>query len=168
MRYLYLLRHAKSLWSDPTVVDFDRALSERGHRDAKRMSSYLKRKGVRVDLVLCSSSRRTTETLQAIKPALGPATDVMIEDSLYTFDARRLLQRLSEVSADTKSVMVIGHNPGVQTLAVSLTQPSSLKSRISLKYPTAALTIVTLNNESWDLTEPVVSQTEFIAPADLS
>lgn len=167
MRHLYLLRHAKSLWSDPTIVDIERPLSDRGHRDAKRMSRYLKRKGLQVDLVLCSSSRRTTETLQAIEPALGPTTAVMIEDALYTFDVDHILQRLSDVSADTKSVMVIGHNPAIQALAVLLTRPGSLKDQISLKYPTAALTLVALENKSWDLSEPVVSQTDFIAPADL-
>ncbi|MCL4552667.1 MAG: phosphohistidine phosphatase SixA [Candidatus Marsarchaeota archaeon] len=167
MRYLYLLRHAKSLWSDAAVVDFDRPLSDRGQRDAKKMSAYLKRSGVQLDLVLCSSSRRTTETFQAIAPALGPAKAVMIEDALYTFDVNHILQRLSEVTADTKSVMVIGHNPGIQALAVLLTRPSSLKSQISLKYPTAALTVVTLDNKSWDLSEPLISRTEFIAPTDL-
>ncbi len=168
MQYLYLLRHAKSLWSDPTVIDFERPLSDRGHRDAKRMSAYLKRTGFQIDLVLCSSARRTTETLEAIKGALAPKTTVLIEDTLYTFDVNHILQRLSEVPTATNSVMVVGHNPGIQALAVWLTRPGKLKDQIALRYPTAALTVVTLKNHSWDLSDPVISETRFVAPADLN
>lgn len=167
MRHLYLLRHAKSLWIDPTLEDFERPLSPRGFRDAKKIASYLERTKPRIELVLCSSAKRTTQTLDFIQAALKAETKVLIEDSLYTFDLSELLERLRKVPNQIRSVLIIGHNPGIQGLALQMTLPGQLRQRIALKYPTAALTIVELENDSWDLSEPAISKTSFVAPADL-
>ena len=167
MRHLYLLRHAKSLWSDLTLEDFERPLSPRGLRDANKIASYLKRTKPHIELVLCSSAKRTTQTLELIRTALKTETKVLIEDSLYTFDPSKLLHQLRKVPNQIHSVLIIGHNPGIQGLALQMTLPGQLRQRIALKYPTAALTIVELENNSWDLSEPAISKTSFVAPTDL-
>ncbi len=167
VRHLYLLRHAKSLWSDPTLEDFERPLSSRGLRDADKIASYLKRTKPHIELVLCSSAKRTTQTLELIRTALKKETKILIKDSLYTFDPSSLLEQLRKVPSQIHSVLIIGHNPGIQGLALQMTLPGQLRQRIAMKYPTSALTIVELENDSWDLSDPAISKTSFVAPAEL-
>lgn len=167
MRYLYLLRHAKSLWNDASLQDFERPLSNRGTRDAKKMSEFIKREKISVDLVLCSSAIRTMQTLEEIKSSLGSTANVTIDESLYTFDPERVLARLAQVPPEILAVMIIGHNPAMQAIAASMAKPGALKQRLSAKYPTAALSMIALRNESWNLANPQVSQTDFVAPKDI-
>src|SRR6059058_5062652 len=111
---LYLLRHAKSSWEDPTLPDHDRPLAPRGRRAAKVIAEHLRRQRSTPRLVLCSSSERTRETLKRITAGLGGGVEVRIEERLYTASAGDLLERLHEVDARVKSVMLIGHYPALQ------------------------------------------------------
>src|SRR5579862_9171259 len=109
-RCLYVLRHAKSSWDDPGQRDHDRPLAPRGRRAVKLLSDYVERNGIRPELVLCSTSRRTQDTLAGVEPG-GQA---LIEPELYTATVGELIERLRRVPPDTGSVMVIGHNPTMQ------------------------------------------------------
>ena len=120
MKRLYLLRHAKSSWDDPTLADHDRPLAPRGRRAAKVIAEHLGREGIAPELVLCSPSRRTRQTLTRIAPGLGKSADVQIKPELYAASAADLLEVLHEVPDEVESVMLIGHNPGIQDLALSL------------------------------------------------
>jgi phosphohistidine phosphatase len=82
MHTVYLLRHAKSSWSDPTLADQDRPLARRGRRDAKRVAEHLVRLGIEPELVLCSASERTRETLELVRPAFGVTSTVGLEEGL--------------------------------------------------------------------------------------
>src|SRR5918996_5979084 len=82
MKRLYLLRHAKSSWDDPTLADHDRPLAPRGRRAAKVMAKHLHRNGIAPELVLCSGSRRTRQTLKRIAPGLGDSAEVQIRSEL--------------------------------------------------------------------------------------
>ena len=124
MKRLYLLRHAKSSWDDPTLADHDRPLAPRGRRAAKVMAEHLGRKGIAPELVLCSPSRRTRQTLKRLVPALGKSADVQIEFPLYAAPEADLLEVLHEVPDEVESVMLIGHNPGIQDLGLSLARPA--------------------------------------------
>jgi phosphohistidine phosphatase len=135
---LYLLRHAKSSWADPTLVDHERPLAPRGRRDAKRIAKHLLRLGAEPELVLCSSAARTRETLELLRPAVGNAT-VMIEDGLYAASSDALLARVRGVPDGVASVMLIGHNPSLQELAVVLASAGDEQERLEAKFPTAAL-----------------------------
>jgi phosphohistidine phosphatase len=119
---VYLLRHAKSDWSDQTLPDHARPLAPRGRRDAKRIAKHLRRRGIAPMLVLCSSAERTRETLELVRPALGGAP-VQIEDGLYAAANEELLERLRVLPEQSASVPVIGHNPGLQELALVLATP---------------------------------------------
>ncbi len=167
MRYLYLLRHAKSLWNDPTLGDFERPLSDRGLRDAQKIARHLQHVKPPIEMVLCSSALRTTQTLDALRSVLKSKTDIFIEDLLYTFDASEVLERVKKVPPDIKCVLVIGHNPAIQNLAFQLTSPGSLRQKIATKYPTAALAAIELRNRTWDISEPIISKSTFVTPADL-
>ena len=102
MHTLYLLRHAKSSWDDPTLPDDKRPLAPRGRRDGKRIAEHLRRQEIEPELVLCSSAARTRETLELLRPALGGAT-VVVEDELYGASADRLLARIRLVPGEAES-----------------------------------------------------------------
>lgn len=165
MRHLYLLRHAQSNSNDPSIEDIQRPLSPKGHSDARKLAGYLRHQDFAIELVLCSSAERTTQTLEEIRPALPRDTKVSIEKALYTFDPSKVAERLSEVSPNVHSVMIVGHSPAIQTLAAAMTPDASLRERIGRSYPTCALTILTLESGSWNLA--VASEVSFVAPEEL-
>jgi len=167
VKRLYLLRHAKSNWKDASLSDRERPLAGRGRRAAKAMARHLDEAGVEAQLVLCSAARRTLETLERIRPAL-PGSHVQVEPELYRADAADLLERLRRVPDAVDSVMVIGHNPALQELALGLARPGSLTSRLADKYPTGALVELEVPVDSWTVVGEGGGQVvSFIRPRDL-
>jgi phosphohistidine phosphatase len=148
MRRLYLLRHAKSSWKDTSLPDHDRPLAGRGRRAAKAIASHLREQGIEPELLLCSTARRARETLDRIEPGLGTPT-IRVERELYAASAPTLLERLRSVPDTVESVMLIGHNPGLQDLAADLARPSPTVSELATKYPTAALATLVFPASSW-------------------
>jgi phosphohistidine phosphatase len=149
MHSLYLLRHAKSSWSDPALADRERPLSPRGRRDAARIAEHCLRLGIEPELVVCSTAQRTRETLELIRPVLGAAATVELEPELYGASAESLLERLRAVPEGVASVMLIGHNPGLQDLALVLASGGTELERLEAKFPTAALATLTLTTATW-------------------
>ncbi len=94
---MILLRHGKSSWSDPTLADLDRPLAPRGKRASRRIAKYMRRKRIRPALVLCSTSLRTRQTLEAIEPSLDRGCFVELVPELYAASERELLERLQAV-----------------------------------------------------------------------
>jgi phosphohistidine phosphatase len=151
VKTLLLLRHAKSSWDDPALDDRARPLAPRGIRAARRIAVRLHDGQLRPDLVLCSSARRARQTLDALQSVLGEATDVQIEDELYAASSRAILRCLRVVDPAVTTVMVIGHNPGLEDLAVDLTSdgdPAAVK-QLHTRFPTAALAIFDLGQVEW-------------------
>ena len=138
---LFLLRHAKSSWDDPGLDDHERPLAPRGRRAVEVLGEHLRDNDIRPVQVLCSSSRRTRETLEGV----APGGETLIEPDLYHADADQLLERLRRVSDDVESVMVIGHNPTMQITALRLSDAGSSngdgspRAQVSQKFPTGAL-----------------------------
>ena len=168
MKRLYLLRHAKSSWDDPTLADHDRPLAPRGRRAAKVMAEHLGRKGIAPELVLCSPSRRTRQTLKRLAPALGKSADVQINPVLYAAPEADLLGVLHEVPDEVESVMLIGHNPGIQDLGLSLARPGSESARVRSKFPTAALATLELTGTWRELAPGSAELVSFVKPKELS
>jgi len=167
---LLLLRHAKSSWDDPALDDFNRPLAKRGRRAALRMAEWLAERQIRPGLVLCSPATRTRETLSLIQPALGTDITVRYEGRLYLAEAEDLLHRLREVDTDVGCVLLIGHNPGLQELAITLASDEKKPERVRLaeKFPTAALAWFRLNTSRWSALRPENGElVAFITPADL-
>jgi phosphohistidine phosphatase len=138
MKRLYLLRHAKSSWDDPDLDDRDRPLAPRGRRASKAIAGHVRSEGIAPELVLCSSATRARETLERIEDDLG-GSQVSIEDSLYGASAATLLGRLRNVQDEIGSVMLIGHQPAIQQLALELAGRGTDLERLRRKFPTAAL-----------------------------
>jgi phosphohistidine phosphatase len=148
MPTLLLLRHLKSSWDDESLVDHDRPLSARGIRDGRHVAEHLDSLNTRVDLVLCSSAIRTRQTLELIQPALGDAA-VEIEDQLYGASADTLLARLHGVPDSVGSALMIGHNPGMQDLALRIAASGPIRSAVMAKFPTGALATLALPDHPW-------------------
>jgi phosphohistidine phosphatase len=147
-RILQLVRHAKSSWSDPSVADVDRPLSERGVRAAEALARRVADRDARPDLVVCSPATRARQTLAAILPILDPNTEIRIEPLVYEEGPDELLELLRTVQPAATRVMVVGHNPTMQDLALYLVDPAQ-SARVEAKFPTGAFaTLVT--TESWD------------------
>jgi phosphohistidine phosphatase len=138
VKRLFLLRHAKSSWDDPGLDDHERPLAPRGRRASKLIREHLRRERIAPSLVLCSPSRRTRETLERIMPVPGGA-DVSFGDELYGASSRVLIQRLREVPPDVESVMLVGHQPAIQELALDLAGDGADLARVRAKFPTGAL-----------------------------
>jgi phosphohistidine phosphatase len=139
MNMLHLLRHAKSSAKDD-VEDHQRPLSRRGRKTARRVGRNLSAKLGAIDLVLCSSARRTRETLDLVLDELSPRPLTLIEDALYLASREKLAARLGRLDARDANVLLIGHNPGLHELAVALADENSsaFRALASGKFPTAA------------------------------
>jgi phosphohistidine phosphatase len=151
MRTLYLLRHAKSSWDNPALPDHERPLAPRGLRDAKRIAKHIGRLGITPALVLCSSALRTQETLDVLRPTLAEAA-VQVDEQLYGSSSETLLERIRSVPDEVGSVLLIGHNPGLQDLALVLASRGAKLKRLEAKFPTAAL--ATLAVGPWSTLSP--------------
>src|SRR4029450_12245931 len=146
MRTLYLLRHAKSSWDDPELPDRERPLAPRGVRDAKRIARHMRRLEIAPGLVLCSPAVRARQTLEAIE-AKVPDAPVDVDERLYGASSETLLERVRAIPDEVASVLLIGHNPGMQDLVLLLASRGDELERLQAKFPTAAL--ATLSVARW-------------------
>jgi phosphohistidine phosphatase len=172
MRQLLLLRHAKSSWDDPKLSDHARPLNSRGRKAAGMMRQAMRDLGLAPDIVLVSSARRTLQTLEALEPWDDqPLIEPM--DQLYLANALQLLGVLHEVSDTARSVLLIGHNPGLHDLALllvgtaAMTANSPTLNRLAESYPTGALTEFSIPGQWSKLGEGGGRLLRFLAPRDL-
>jgi phosphohistidine phosphatase len=151
MLTLALLRHAKSSWSDPVALDRERGLAARGLADAPLMGKAMAERGIDPDLVLCSSARRTRDTLGLVLPELRVEPKVVYEDALYHATPEEMLNILHAIQPGANRVMLVGHNPEIQSFALDLVGSGSknYQERLRSKYPTAALAVINFDAGLW-------------------
>jgi phosphohistidine phosphatase len=148
-KLVYLLRHAKSSRDDPQLDDHERPLNPRGLKAARWVAEHMERNQLAPALVLCSSARRARETLAPLQHVLGTGSKIKVEDSLYAVGAAQLLKRLRRISDSVPSVMIIGHNPSIQDLAVQLIGDQETSRGLTSKFPTAALATLSVGRKHW-------------------
>lgn len=168
MRQLLILRHAKSSWDDPSLADFDRPLGSRGQKTAPLMGRELARRGWLPDLALVSPALRTRETWQMVAAELPRHVPAQFADELYEAAPATILARVRQVKATT--LLVIGHNPGLQHFALRLAGAGSDESvfkKIEAKFPTAALARFALDGDWADLAFGSARLTHCLRPKDL-
>jgi phosphohistidine phosphatase len=139
MHMLHLLRHAKSSWREE-VKDHERALSRRGREAARQVGHALPAALGTLDLVLCSSARRTRETLELIVAEFAVRPRSVFENELYEASKDELRDRLRRLGEEVGNVLLIGHNPGLRDLAIAIadTNTAGFRTLSSGKFPTAA------------------------------
>lgn len=148
---LFLLRHAKSGWDNPNLQDFERPLSDRGRREAQWLGELLRTRGISPSRIVCSAAQRTRETLAGVVPALGREASIDITRRLYEAPAERLLLVVREQLPTDESVMLIGHNPGLEDLANLLAGTGDRLAVAALrdKYPPAGLAHIEFDAKRW-------------------
>lgn len=169
MKTIYLLRHAKSAWDQPDLEDHDRPLDDRGQRAAAVMAVYIGQAGLRPDSVLCSTATRTRQTLERVQAVLGTPM-IRYDPGVYLADAKRLLARLQDQPATCASLLVIGHNPGMEELAGWLvgSGDKALRAKMRAKFPTAALAVIEAAIDDWRELAPGRGRlVDFRTPKDL-
>jgi phosphohistidine phosphatase len=168
MRQLLVLRHAKSSWDDPTLADFDRPLGPRGLKTAPLMGRELARRGWLPDLALVSPALRTRDTWRLVSTELPGHVRSEFAETLYEAAAAVILARVRQANAT--SLMVVGHNPGLQHFALRLAGAGSdvgVFKKIEAKFPTGALARFTVEEDWADLDFGGASLTHCLRPKDL-
>ncbi|MEH3146863.1 MAG: histidine phosphatase family protein [Methylobacterium frigidaeris] len=148
-RRLILFRHAKSDWPDG-VADVDRPLAPRGQAAAPRMAAYLAGEGLLPEHVMVSPARRTRETWALLEPKLAGAA-VETVPGIYEAPARRLLDAVHGAPSEAGTLMLVGHNPGLQDLARHLVgegEKGALRD-LAKKFPTAAVAVIDFSAATW-------------------
>lgn len=167
---MLLWRHAKSSWNNAHLADFDRPLAPRGQRAAETMAEHIGGLEPPPALVLCSTARRAQETLEPLRDRLPAATEIRLEDDLYGADAPDLVARLRTVPDPVESVLLVGHNPGLEDLVHHLGRDGDpgLIARVQAKFPTAALATLAFDGPWKTLgSGPPVRLEGFVVPGDL-
>ena len=146
MKTLLVLRHAKSSWSDPALDDHDRPLNKRGRRDGPRMGALVREYGLIPDVVISSDAARAQLTAEAVVEAARYAGEIRLDPHLYMASPADILSVLQTVQEKAETVMIVGHNPGLEELVAQLTGEQE-------DLPTAALAQIVLPIDQWrDLT----------------
>jgi phosphohistidine phosphatase len=169
-RQLLLLRHAKAVIGEPGMEDFERPLAERGETASAAMGRYMAEHGLVPDRVLCSPARRTRSTWDIAAREL-PQTELRMVQGLYDFgDGEALLAAIRKHGGTARRLLLVGHNPATQNLALSLagSGDKALRRQILEKYPTAALTVLSFTPGGWaDIAEGGGCLEAFIRPRDI-
>ncbi|MCA1574451.1 MAG: histidine phosphatase family protein [Acidobacteria bacterium] len=143
MKTLLLLRHAKSSWKDSSLPDFERPLNDRGRKAAELVGKFIARQNVTIDLVISSPAVRARQTIDLVLRAARRSPELRFDQRVYEASPTRLLEITSQIEDDRKSVLLVGHNPGMEELLALLVGAEQ-------HMPTASLAKVLLSSKKWD------------------
>lgn len=163
---LILIRHAKSDWADAGLADHDRPLNTRGAEDAPRIGNWLAEQGLRPDHILCSTATRAVETWAGISERMqAKDIEVSYTRALYLAMPPEMLNVIR--ASEGRVLTVIGHNPGIGSLARSLLQNEPDHAKFT-RYPTAATLVADFKAKSWaDIEIGAGLARAFVTPRDL-
>lgn len=171
MKTLGLFRHAKSDWHDPRARDFDRPLNPRGEKGAGLVGRHIFDHDVKWDKVIASPAVRVAETIELAAKATGRPIAVNWDRRIYLASSATLLDLLREQKDDPGSVLMVGHNPGLEDVIFDLVPDdgtSPLRDVVELKFPTASFAVLELDIEHWsELKDRCGKLVHLIRPRDL-
>ncbi len=171
MKLLGLYRHAKSDWHDARARDFDRPLNKRGRKGAAVMGKYIAGGGIDWQRIIASPAVRVAETIEIGSEAASITTPVLWDRRIYLASSAVLLDLLREVQGDPTSILMIGHNPGLEDLIFDLVPDdgtSPLRDIVEEKFPTAAYAVLELDIDSWaEASEGSARLVHLMRPRDL-
>lgn len=143
MKKLFLIRHAKSSWDDPTISDHERPLNERGIRNANFMSNLLKEKNIIPDLIISSTAKRAHQTANIFSENLNYTKKIKFDSRIYEATTQNLLEVISEIENKYNYVFLFGHNPGLTNFA------NFISTQSIFNLPTCAIVGFDLPIERW-------------------
>lgn len=171
MKTLALFRHAKSDWTDARARDFDRPLNARGKRGAAAMGQHIRQGCWRFDRIIASPAVRVTETVEVASRAWGRSFPVEWDRRIYLASSATLIDLLREIEGDPASLLMIGHNPGLEDLIFDLVPDdgsSPLRAVVEQKFPTATFAVLECAVDRWADIEPGCARlTTLTRPRDL-
>ncbi len=170
MRRFYLLRHGKAEAGLPAGGDRARALTGRGRRASRRVGAFCRESAGPPTLALCSPARRTVETCRQFREGFGEGLAERILEELYMGSPGTLLRAIQEADDAHESLILIGHNPGLQGLAAAMGAhgPGPAFARLAASFPTAALAVFETGVERWAALAPESARlATFVTPRDL-
>ncbi|MET7382368.1 histidine phosphatase family protein [Streptomyces sp. NPDC005526] len=155
LRRLVVLRHAKSAWP-AGVADHERPLSPRGRRDAPAAGRALAEADCLPDLALCSTARRARQTWDLASSQWGTPPPVRFDRRLYAADVPALLTAVRETPPEVGTLLLIGHNPGLEELVLDLAGDGldDTLDRLRVKFPTSALAVLAWHGAGWRALAP--------------
>jgi len=142
MKTLWLLRHAKSSWSDATLDDHERPLNNRGQKAAEAVGKFMNRTKLRPEMVLCSTALRARQTIEIISDLAAFDLEVHYRPSLYLCGRRCLIEHITALAETLSAVMMVGHNPGFEDLLAYLSGTENFM-------PTAAFAEMKFAADNW-------------------
>ncbi|MFD7163538.1 SixA phosphatase family protein [Streptomyces violascens] len=166
LRRLIVLRHAKSAWPDG-VADHERPLGARGRRDAPAAGRLLSDMDCLPELVLCSTAVRARQTCELAVAEWGSPPPVRYEPGLYAADVPGLLGVVRQVPDGVGELLVIGHNPGLEDLVLTLAGEGrgDALDRLGAKFPTSAVAVLAWHGHTWrDLEQGAAVLTDVAVP----
>ena len=144
MKYLYLVRHAKSSWKNTHLSDHDRPLNKRGERDAPTMGKRLRKRHPQPSLIICSSAMRAETTATILAKAIGyPVSDLKIDSRMYGAEPKDVVAIIRELDKAIDCAMLVGHNPTFTNLVNTL-----CGSQIG-NMPTCGMAILRFPTKTW-------------------
>ncbi|MBR0552944.1 SixA phosphatase family protein [Stakelama marina] len=170
MKTLILLRHAKSGWDDPVARDFDRPLNPKGERAATTMGRHLRNLGLRFDQIVASPALRVSQTLDHFAEGYGRSSPTMTDRRVYLASCATLIDIVRELDDNLARVLIVGHNPGLEELALALSEigKSEARAAIEEKFPTASVAELRFDVDHWADVAPATGHIEtFVRPRDL-
>jgi len=170
MLRLMLLRHAKSDWSRPGVPDRDRPLNARGREAAPMMAAHISTHDLVPQRAVVSSAVRTRQTWKLMTPAFSRKPETIFERRIYEASPHTILSVIKETPDQVRSLMVVGHNPGLQSLALALvgSGDNGLRDDLAAKFPTGALAVIDFAGGPWSALRAGTGTLEqFVKPRSL-
>lgn len=139
---LLLMRHAKSSWKDSTLSDHDRPLNKRGKNDAPKMGNFMKYNDLAPELIICSTAKRAKDTAASVIEYSGFDGAIAYDEFLYHADIEQFINSIIKNKGEYKSIMMIGHNPGLEMLVEDLIGDYH-------RMPTGAIAVVEMDIADW-------------------
>jgi phosphohistidine phosphatase len=166
---LHLWRHAKAEKGDAGIADFDRKLTAGGTRAAAEMAMVIIARSDQPTRIVCSTAQRTRETLAPLVLALGAEASIELTRRIYDASPGTLLHLVQAQSSESDSLMLVGHNPGLETLAGLLTGGGEAAAlhRFRQGFPPGALAVLQFDADRWPEIAPGNGQLiAFVTPRD--
>jgi len=170
MKRLTLLRHAKSGDDGMVARDFDRPLNAKGRRAARAIGRHMREAALRFDAVIASPAVRVAETLQEVETGYGEGLKPQWERRIYLATTDELLEVVHGAPDSAESLLLVGHNPGLEQLVLMLVPHGvdDARGEVAIKYPTASIAEISFPVDRWSqVDEGGGSLVRFVRPRDL-